>query len=77
MSCSIRLQNPGQFLQVFDQAVHVLAGGESRVVDATDAYTDVLIARGVILSAPSEPSLINRRNKSKPLPADGDTKGIN
>jgi hypothetical protein len=77
MSGSIRLHNPGQFEQVIDATGHVLGGGESRVVDATDDYTDVLIARGVILSAPSEPSLINRRNKSKPLPADGDTKGIN
>jgi hypothetical protein len=78
MSGSIRLHNPGQFEQVIDTDGHVLGGGESRVVDSTDAYTDVLIARGVILSAPSEPSLINRRNtKSKPLPADGDTKGIN
>jgi hypothetical protein len=77
MSGSIRLHNPGQFEQVFDQAGHVLAGGESRTVEQTDPYTDDLIGRGVILSAPSEPSLINRRNKSKPLPADGDTKGIN
>jgi hypothetical protein len=60
----IRLHNPGQFEQVFDQAGHVLAGGESRTVDDTDAYTDDLIARGVILSGPAEPSLIARR-KSK------------
>ena len=55
---------------------HVLAGGESRTVDTTDAYTDQLVDRGVILSAPSEPSLINRRTKPKPTAtADGDTKG--
>jgi hypothetical protein len=64
MSGSIRLHNPGQFEQVFDQAGHVLAGGESRTVDETDAYTDDLIARGVVLSAPAVPSLIARR-KSK------------
>ena len=74
MSGSIRLHNPGQFEQVFDSDGHVLAGGESRVVDSTDAYTDLLIERGVILSAPSEPGLINRRTKPKPT-ADGDTKG--
>lgn len=75
MSGSIRLHNPGQFEQVIDAVGHVLAGGESRTVDETDAYTDTLIERGVILSAPSEPSLIARRTKSKPLPADGETKG--
>lgn len=77
MSGSIRLHNPGQFEQVIDDAGHVLAGGESRVVDVTDDYTNRLIERGVILSAPSEPSLIARRTKSKPLPADGETKGNN
>lgn len=61
---NIRLHNPGQFEQVYDSVGHVLAGGESRTVDKTDAYTDELITRGVILSAPAEPSLIARR-KSK------------
>ena len=76
MSGSTRLHNPGQFEQVIDTDGHVLAGGESRTVDTTDAYTDQLVDRGVILSAPSEPSLINRRTKPKPTAtADGDTKG--
>jgi hypothetical protein len=75
MSGSIRLHNPGQFEQVIDDVGHVLAGGESRVVDSTDAFTDQLIERGVILAAPSEPSLINRRQKPKPTNADGETKG--
>jgi hypothetical protein len=62
----IRLHNPGQFEQVIDAAGYVLAGGESRVVEKTDAYTDLLIERGVILSAPAEPSLIARRKKNTP-----------
>lgn len=69
-----RLHNPGQFEQVFDAVGHVLAGGESRVVAETDGFTDQLIERGVILAAPSEPSLIARR-KHKPTTADGETKG--
>jgi hypothetical protein len=76
MSGSIRLHNPGQFEQVIDVAGRVLGGGESRTVDATDDYTDLLIERGVILAAPSEPSLIARRSKPKPTStADGETKG--
>jgi hypothetical protein len=75
MSGSIRLHNPGQFEQVFDVAGHVLAGGESRTVDATDEITDQLVERGVILAAPSEPSLIARRKKTQPTNADGETKG--
>jgi len=75
MSGSIRLHNPGQFEQVIDDVGHVLAGGESRVVDTTDDFTKTLIERGVILSAPSEPSLISRRPKQKPTTADGETKG--
>jgi hypothetical protein len=75
MSGSIRLHNPGQFEQVIDDAGHVLAGGESRVVDETDAYTNLLIERGVILSAPSEPSLIARRKQKPPTPADGTKEG--
>ena len=75
MSGSIRLHNPGQFEQVIDTVGHVLAGGESRTVDATDDFTDLLVERGVILSSPSEPSLISRRTKPKPTPTDGDTKG--
>ena len=74
MSGSIRLHNPGQFEQVIDDVGHVLAGGESRVVATTDGYTDQLIERGVILAAPSEPSLISRRPKPKPT-SDGETKG--
>jgi hypothetical protein len=66
MSGSMRLHNPGQFEQVYDVAGHVLAGGESRVVTETDAYTDTLIERGVILSAPAEPSLIARRKTKTP-----------
>ena len=75
MSGSIRLHNPGQFEQVIDTVGHVLAGGESRTVDDTDDFTKTLIERGVILAAPSEPSLISRRTKPKPTTADGDTKG--
>jgi hypothetical protein len=75
MSGSIRLHNPGQFEQVIDDVGHVLAGGESRTVDATDDFTDLLVERGVILAAPSEPSLISRRIKQKPTNADGETKG--
>lgn len=77
MSGSMRLHNPGQFEQVYDTAGHVLAGGESRNVDATDDYTDRLIERGVILSAPSEPRLIRGRKNSQPTNADGETKGTN
>lgn len=69
-----RLHNPGQFEQVIDYVGHVLAGGESRTVDETDEFTDQLIERGVILAAPSEPSLIARR-KQKPTNEDGATKG--
>ena len=75
MSGSIRLHNPGQFEQVIDDVGHVLAGGESRDVEATDAFTDLLVERGVILAAPSEPSLIARRKKTQPTNADGETKG--
>jgi hypothetical protein len=75
MSGSIRLHNPGQFEQVIDDVGHVLAGGESRVVTETDDFTKTLIDRGVILAAPSEPSLISRRTKQKPTNADGETKG--
>lgn len=75
MSGSIRLHNPGPSEQVIDNVGHVLAGGESRDVSGTDDFTDLLVERGVILAAPSEPSLINRRNKPKPTPADGETKG--
>lgn len=75
MSGRIRIHNPGQFEQVFDDAGHVLAGGESRIVTETDAFTDSLVERGVILAAPSEPSLIVRRTKPKPTNADGETKG--
>lgn len=75
-SGSIRLHNPGQFEQVFDKAGHVLAGGESRTVESTDAYTDDLVARGVILAGPAEPSLIARRKPKTPTPAtDGTTEG--
>jgi hypothetical protein len=77
MSGRIRLHNPGQFEQVYDAAGHVLGGGESRDVDATDDFTDLLIDRGVILSAPSEPSLIRGRKNPKPTNADGETKGTN
>jgi hypothetical protein len=70
-----RLHNPGQFEQVIDNAGHVLAGGESREVDETDDFTKTLIERGVILAAPSEPSLIKRRSNQKPTTADGETKG--
>ena len=73
MSGSIRLHNPGQFEQVYDRAGHVLAGGESRTVKETDTYTDELVTRGVILSAPAEPSLIARR-KTK-TPDDGTKEG--
>ena len=75
MSGSIRLHNPGQFEQVIDTVGHVLAGGESRDVAETDDFTKTLIERGVILAAPSEPSLIKRRTTPKPTNADGDTKG--
>jgi hypothetical protein len=75
MSGSIRLHNPGRSEQVIDDVGHVLAGGESRVVTETDAFTDRLVERGVILAAPSEPSLISRRNKPKPTNSDGETKG--
>ena len=75
MSGTTRLHNPGQFEQVIDLAGHVLAGGESRDVAETDDFTKTLIERGVILAAPSEPSLISRRQKPKPTTADGETKG--
>jgi len=75
MSGKTRLHNPGQFEQVIDDAGHVLAGGESRTVSTTDAFTDQLIERGVILAAAPEPSLIRGRNKPKPTNADGETKG--
>lgn len=70
-----RLHNPGQFEQVFDQAGHVLGGGESRTVETTDAYTDDLIGRGVILASPAEPSLIARRKPKTTTPADGTKEG--
>lgn len=72
----MRLHNPGQYEQVIDAAGHSLAGGESRDVKTTDDYTDRLIERGVILSAPSEPSLIRGRKTQKPTEADGTEKGI-
>ena len=75
MSGKTRLHNPGQFEQVIDYAGHVLAGGESRVVNAPDAFTDQLIERGVILSATPEPSPIRGRKTPKPANADGETKG--
>lgn len=75
MSGNTRLHNPGQFEQVFDLAGRVLAGGESRDVAEIDDFTKTLIDRGVILAAPSEPSLISRRQKPKPTTADGETKG--
>jgi hypothetical protein len=75
MSGKTRLHNPGQFEQVIDDAGHVLAGGESRTVPSTDAFTDQLIERGVILAAAPEPSLIRGRNKPQPTTADGETKG--
>ncbi len=71
----MRLHNPGQYEQVIDSAGHVLAGGESRNVDATDEFTGRLIERGVILSSPSEPPLIRGRKTPKPSTADGEQKG--
>ena len=73
----MRLHNPGQYEQVIDAAGHVLAGGASRTVDATDEFTDRLIERGVILSSPSEPSLIRGRKTPQPTTEDGETKGKN
>jgi hypothetical protein len=75
MSGSMRLHNPGQYEQVIDTAGHSLAGGESRDVDTTDEFTDRLIERGVILSAPSEPRLIRGRKTPQPTSTDGETKG--
>lgn len=75
MSGKLRLHNPGQYEQVIDNAGHVLAGGESRTVATTDAFTDQLVDRGVILAAAPEPSLIRGRNTPKPTNADGETKG--
>jgi hypothetical protein len=77
MSGSMRLHNPGQYEQVIDGVGHVLAGGESRDVDTIDDYTTLLIGRGVILSAPSEPRLIRGRKTPQPTEADGETKGTN
>ncbi|WNN95966.1 hypothetical protein SEA_HIRKO_14 [Arthrobacter phage Hirko] len=75
MSGKTRLHNPGQFEQVIDYAGHVLAGGESRTVTATDAFTDQLVERGVILATVPEPSLIRGRSQPQPTNSDGETKG--
>ena len=40
-----RLHNPGQYEKVFDDAGHIIAGGESVEVDSVDATT--LVATGV------------------------------
>ena len=71
-----RLHNPGQYEKVFDDAGHIIAGGESIEVESVDGTTKALIASGELIVTDPKPSIRSRRNQpnndKSAEPTDGD-----